>query len=97
MGKHKRTVLEEARDRLFAEIHRCGVPGATVEDARAWLDDTIDFLAGQYPALTDRQCAQLARIGRNYLKPAIPHGASKNATNRQGWAPSDYTVMSGAV
>ena len=79
MGRHKTTALDKARDELMSHIQRCEVLDAQMEHRFEWLDDTIDYMAGRYPQLSDLQLAQLESIGRQYLRPAITHGARYNA------------------
>ena len=87
--EQKRDDFADARDRLFHEIRRCGVLEAASEEARAWLDDTIQYLGEQYPSLTKAELVKLRLVGDNYVAPAIPHGAGKDATNREEWGGSD--------
>jgi hypothetical protein len=75
----------KARDRLFSEIHRCGVSGAEEDDIADWLDDTVQFLSEEYPALSIADRDSLKQAGRNFLAPVIPHGVGKDATNRDEW------------
>jgi hypothetical protein len=84
-GPKKRPHFEAARDRLFHEIHRCGVLKAADEDVEGWLEDTVEYLAEQYPSLRRPELAELQTIGCNYAAPVIPHG-NKDATNRDEWA-----------
>lgn len=87
MGKKKeRDDFEDARDRLFHEIRRCGVLEAADDEAQAWLDDTIEYLGEQYPSLTKSQLAELRGVGGNYVAPAVPHGSGKDVTNREEWS-----------
>ena len=83
--KHKRADFDEARDRLFVEIQRCGVLEAEDEEVEAWLDDTVDYLDQRFPSLSDNQLRTLKSAGRNYVAPAIPHGKGKDARNREEW------------
>lgn len=87
MGKkYKRVPFEDARDRLFKEMHRCDVIGAAEEDVDAWLDDTVEYLGEQFQSLNFGQLDKLKRVGRNYVAPAIPYGEGKDATNREEWS-----------
>ncbi len=79
MGRRKTTVLEIARDELMSHVQRCGVLDAEMEHRVEWLDETMDYMAGRYPMLSDLQLVQLEHIGRQYLRPAIAHGARYNA------------------
>jgi hypothetical protein len=70
---------ELARDELFSHIHRCGVLDATGDQQEEWLNDTIEYLAGRYPAMSERQLAELREIGKRFCSPVIGHGASDTA------------------
>ncbi len=78
-NRHKTTDLDRARDELMSHVVRCEVLEATMEHRVEWLNDTLDFMAERYPQLGDLQMAQLEMMGRQFIKPAIPHGAGKNA------------------
>ena len=82
---YKRTMMDDAKDELFAHMQRCRVPGATEEDVREWMNDTRQFLADRYPKLSEAQLAALEMIGRRYAQPVIPHGKDATARNRDDW------------
>lgn len=86
MGQKYGGDFAKARDRLFSEIHRCGVRGSEEEDIAEWLDDTIQYLSEEYPTLSLADRDSLKQAGRNFLAPPIPHGVGKDATNREEWA-----------
>lgn len=88
MGKkYKRLPFENARDRLFTEMHRCDVLEADDEgDVEAWLDDTVAYLGEEFRSLNFGALDKLKRAGRNYAAPAIPYGGGKDATNREEWS-----------
>lgn len=92
MGR-KRVDIDDAKDRLFTEICRCHVLEATEEDAQEWLDDTVQYLAQEYPALTREELARLRQAGDNYVAPPIPHGKGKNATNREEWEEEEQEAV----
>ena len=77
--------FNDAQDRLFHEIRRCGVLEADTEDVEPWLGDTVGFLSELYPSLTTTELGELKRAGRNYVAPVIPHGHGKDAKNREEW------------
>ena len=79
MGRHKTTPLDKARDELMSHIVRCEVLDAVEDHRWEWLEETMDYMAGRYPQLSDLQLAHLETIGRQYLRPAIQHGARFNA------------------
>lgn len=94
MGKkHTRRDFDDARDRLFVEIQRCGVLQAAEEDVDAWLDDTVDYLDERFPSLSVAQLRKLKRAGRNYVAPIIPHGKGKDARNRDEWVDEADTLL----
>ena len=86
MGQKYGGDFAKARDRLFSEIHRCGVSGAEEQDIAEWLEDTVQFLSEEYPALSVADRDSLKQAGRNFLAPVVPHGVGKDATNREEWA-----------
>jgi hypothetical protein len=63
----------------MSHIVRCGALEASMKDRMEWLDDTMDYMAGRYPQLNDLKLAKLEIMGRQYLKPAIPHGKDYTA------------------
>lgn len=100
---YKRTLMDDAKDELFAHMQRCKVPGATEDDVREWMNDTRQFLSDRYPQLSEAQLASLEMIGRRYAQPVIPHGKDSTARNRDKWedevevahpdAPADETEL----
>jgi hypothetical protein len=78
-NKHSKSDLDRARDELMSHVVRCDVLKAGPDDRVEWLNDTMDFMAERYPGLGELQLAQLEMIGKQFLRPAIPHGAGKNA------------------
>ena len=84
MSRHDNPT-DNIRDELFSYIQRCDVIGATREDQRQWLSETMDFLATRHPHLTDLQLAMVEAMGKNYLKPVVPHGADAHHGNRSEW------------
>lgn len=82
---YKRTIMDDAKDELFAHMQRCQVPGAAEEDVREWMNDTRQFLADRFPQLSEAQLASLEMIGRRYAQPVIPHGKDSTARNRGDW------------
>jgi len=82
MGKHDATIMTKARDELMSHTIRCDVLDAHPEDRKEWLQDTMDYMAGRYPQLTDLQLTRLEMIGKQFIEPVIPHGAGNSALNR---------------
>lgn len=74
--------MDRARDELMSHVMRCGVLDAAMDARNAWLDDTLQYMAERYPDLTPLQLAQLDNVGRQFIKPAIPHGKGNTAFNR---------------
>ena len=67
----------------MSHVIRCEVLDARRADRLEWLDDTMDYMADRYPQLSDLELAQLELIGRQFLKPVIPHGQGNNALTRE--------------
>lgn len=88
MGRHDTTPLTKARDEMMSHVVRCNVLQAEMDERLEWLDDTIDYMAERYPMLSDLQLALLETMGRQYLRPAIRHGARYNAM--RGRTPSAH-------
>ena len=82
MGKHQKTQLDRARDELMSHVVRCDVLDARMTDRESWLDDTLDYMQERYPTLSDLQLHQLETIGKQFIKPVIPHGQGNTASNR---------------
>ena len=86
MGTHHRnSQFDRARDEFYSHVIRCDVLEAHMEDRLEWLAETMDYMAGRYPDLTDLELAQLEIVGRRFVKPAIPHGSHAHAGNREKW------------
>lgn len=66
----------------MSHVVRCDVLQATMDDRHEWLDDTLEYMQDRYPDLNEIQLAQLEMIGRQFIKPVIPHGAGNTASNR---------------
>ena len=45
------TSFDQARDELFSHILRCGVIEADLEQQKAWMDDTMQYIAERYSDL----------------------------------------------
>lgn len=83
MGKdHRTTTLDRARDELMSHVVRCDVLDARMADRNAWLDDTMKYMEERYPSLSQLEIAKLEMVGRQFIKPAIPHGKGNTAMNR---------------
>lgn len=88
VGRHSPDLMTKARDELMSHTVRCQVLEAEQADRVEWLEDTIEYIAGRYPGLTDIQLAQLELMGRQYIKPAIAHGSGFNAVTERRPDPS---------
>ena len=85
MGRHDSSLVTRARNELFQHVIRCRVLDASMPDRQEWMDETMSYIATRYPLLSDLQLAQLDVIGRRFISPVIPHGASTTAVNRSEW------------
>jgi len=66
------SIMEQARDELFSHILRCGVLEAAEEHRKDWFDDTMDYLAERYEALTAAELTDLRTLGERYCRPVAP-------------------------
>ena len=64
-------MTEQARDELFSHIVRCGVTDAEPEHQKEWLDDTMQYLAERYPALSESELVQVRVLGERFCKPVV--------------------------
>ena len=97
MGKHQTDLMTKARDELMSHTARCQVLDASQPDRVEWLEDTIEYMAGRYPGLTELQIAQLEAIGRQFIRPVIAHGAGYNAVTERRPAPTSDPAASSAA
>jgi len=82
VGKHDYTKMDQARDELMSHVVRCDVLEAEMEHRAEWLQETMDYMAERYPMLSDLQLTQLEMMGRQFIKPAIPHGQGHTSRTR---------------
>lgn len=82
MGKHDYTKMDQARDELMSHVVRCDVLEAEMDHREEWLQETMDYMAERYPMLSDLQLTQLEMMGRQFIKPAIPHGQGHTSRTR---------------
>lgn len=82
MGKHDNTKFDRARDELMSHVVRCDVFEAAMDHRIEWLKETMDYMAERYPMLSDLQLTQLEMVGRQFIKPPIPHGRGHTASSR---------------
>lgn len=71
--------FDRARDELFSHISRCGVLKAAPEQQKAWLDETMDYLAERYPDLEEANLEELRLIGTRFCSPVIQNGEASAA------------------
>jgi methylphosphotriester-DNA--protein-cysteine methyltransferase len=65
------TTFEQARDELFSHILRCGVLEAAEEHKKEWFEDTMEYLAERYEALTAAELKELRTLGERYCRPVV--------------------------
>lgn len=82
MGKHQYTKFDRARDELMSHVVRCDVFDAEMDHRQEWLAETMQYMAERYPMLSDLQLTQLEMVGRQFIKPPIPHGKGHTARTR---------------
>lgn len=82
MGKHDYTKFDRARDELMSHVVRCDVFDAEMDHREEWLAETMEYMAERYPMLSDLQLTQLQMVGRQFIKPPIPHGKGHTASSR---------------
>ncbi|MGH7481073.1 MAG: hypothetical protein ACRELV_02885 [Longimicrobiales bacterium] len=83
MGKrHQRTDFDRARDEMFSLVHRCDVLDAAEQERKAWVKETVEYMAGRYPTLKKMELVKLETVGRNFCAPVIRHGAGSTAVSR---------------
>ena len=71
--------FDKARDELFSHILNCGVIEADAAHQKEWFDDTMDYVAQRYSALSNVQLASLRALGERYCKPVISNEPGVNA------------------
>jgi hypothetical protein len=78
------STLDRARDELFSAIRQCAVIGAPEDDQRAWMAETVEYMAGRHPELSDKELVQLKEAGMRFCQPVIPHGKEHTALSGEG-------------
>lgn len=81
-SKYQKTTLDIARDELMSHVIRCDVLDARMTDRTDWLEETLEYMRDRYPTLSEIQLAKLEMMGKQFIKPAIPHGRGNHAANR---------------
>jgi hypothetical protein len=64
-------LFDQARDELFSHILRCGVIEAEPEQQKAWMDDTLGYLAERYVDLTEEQLGEIRQLGDRFCQPVV--------------------------
>ncbi len=72
--------FDQARDELFSHILRCGVIEADAEQQKAWMDDTMQYLAERYADLTEEQLGDLRVLGDRFCKPVVRRQTAGSAS-----------------
>ena len=65
------SLFDQARDELFSHILRCGVIEADGEQQKAWMDDTMQYLAERYSDLNEEQLTEIRVLGDRFCKPVV--------------------------
>ena len=65
------TMFDQARDELFSHILRCGVIEADLEQQKAWLDDTMQYIGERYSDLEEEQLNQIRQLGDRFCQPVV--------------------------
>jgi len=75
------TAMDRARDELYSLILRCGVLQAQTEHQREWFDDTMEYMAERYPALSETELHELRQLGERYCQPVIRRDSAVTANS----------------
>ena len=79
MSKFQKSDLDAARDELMSHIQRCGVLQASAEQQEVWMEDTMEFMAERFAALTSEELDELRAIGMRFCQPVIQYGKQHSA------------------
>ena len=63
------TPFEQARDEMFQQVIRCGVPQATPEHQDEWFTETMAYLGDRYHELTKEELTELRTLGLRFSQP----------------------------
>lgn len=63
--------LDQARDELFSHILRCGVIEADLEQQKAWMDDTMQYIAERYTDLAEEELTKVRTLGERFCQPVV--------------------------
>jgi hypothetical protein len=72
---------DKARDELFSHILHCGVLQAELAQQKDWFDDTMEYMAERYTALSEDELASIRSLGEQYCRPVKNHDSEVGATN----------------
>jgi hypothetical protein len=82
VGKTEDAKFDRARDEMMSHVIRCDVLDAEMEQRTEWLAETMEYMAERYPMLSDLELTKLEMIGKQFIKPPIPHGKGNTARSR---------------
>lgn len=63
------TPFEQARDEMFQQVIRCGVPQSTPEHQEEWFTETMAYLEDRYHELTKEELTELRTLGLRFSQP----------------------------
>src|SRR5450432_3829511 len=63
------TPFEQARDEMFQQVIRCGVPQSTPEHQEEWFTETMAYLGDRYHELTKEELSELRTLGLRFSQP----------------------------
>lgn len=82
MGKHEYTKFDRARDEMMSHVIRCDVLDADMDHREEWLAETMEYMSERYPQLSELELTKLEMVGKQFIKPPIPHGRGNTARSR---------------
>jgi len=65
--------FDKARDELLSHILQCGVLEADPEQQKDWFDDTMEYMAERYTALSEDDLTAIRSVGEQYCRPVRRH------------------------
>ena len=65
------SLFDQARDELFSHILRCGVLEAEPDQQKAWMDDTMQYIAERYVDLDEEQLNEIRLLGDRFCQPVV--------------------------
>lgn len=73
------TPFEQARDEMFQQVIRCGVPQAAPEHQVEWFDETMAYLEDRYHELSKEELSELRTLGLRFSQPPKSRMESESA------------------